>query len=187
MPVDALTWDLAAIPAIIVGGTLLHFAFDRAGRPVIIAAFCPVNESVWEHLKMAYWPALAVTLVQIVAGAGGAGLTSARAIGAVTMCAVMLGLYHLSTALAPMMSMRVRLVVDGITFVVAVIVGQLLCHLLLTPLSGVSAGTAALLMAIPGVILTATTFAPPRTRWFEDQVTGGYGVRAAGSEHGQAR
>lgn len=175
MPPHALTWDLSAIPAVIIGGTALHFGWQLLGRRRVVAVVCPVNESVWEHLKMAYWPVLAVTLIQLVAGSGTAELVGARAIGAVTMCALIIGLYYITAALLPHMSMRARLSVDGTVFVVAVIARQLMCHLLLAPLSGLPAAVAALLMALPALVLTITTFAPPQTALFEDQVRGGYG------------
>lgn len=38
-------------------GTGLHFLYDLLPSP-ITAVFAPVNESVWEHLKLLYWPML---------------------------------------------------------------------------------------------------------------------------------
>ena len=38
-------------------GTGLHFLYDLLPSPVT-AIFSPVNESVWEHLKLLYWPML---------------------------------------------------------------------------------------------------------------------------------
>ncbi len=39
-----------------VVGTLLHFAYDWSGQNCVVGLFAPVNESVWEHLKMLFWP-----------------------------------------------------------------------------------------------------------------------------------
>ena len=36
-------------------GTLNHFLYFLSGQSPIIALFCPVNESVWEHLKLLYF------------------------------------------------------------------------------------------------------------------------------------
>lgn len=74
----ALVWDLTGIPVIILGGVLLHFCFDWSGRRRLLAVFAPVNESVWEHLKMAYWPLLVLTGVQRLAGADEPGLSEVR-------------------------------------------------------------------------------------------------------------
>ena len=38
-------------------GTALHFLYDLWPSP-ISAMFAPVNESVWEHLKLLFWPML---------------------------------------------------------------------------------------------------------------------------------
>lgn len=47
---------LACIAAAI-GGSLLHFAYGLLPLPAV-GMFAPVNESVWEHLKLLYWPVL---------------------------------------------------------------------------------------------------------------------------------
>lgn len=43
---------------IIVFGSLLHFSYEWTGYWKPVALFAAVNESVWEHLKLAFWPAL---------------------------------------------------------------------------------------------------------------------------------
>ena len=47
-----------------VVGSLLHFAWGWSGRSAIVALVAPINESTWEHLKMAFWPALALAPIQ---------------------------------------------------------------------------------------------------------------------------
>lgn len=39
-------------------GTLLHFTYQLSGRNEIVGLFSAVNESVWEHLKLLYFPML---------------------------------------------------------------------------------------------------------------------------------
>ena len=39
-------------------GVLLHFLFDWFPNPVT-ALFSPVRESIWEHVKLIYFPLLA--------------------------------------------------------------------------------------------------------------------------------
>jgi hypothetical protein len=169
-----MMWDLVGIAVIIVGGVLLHFAFGWCGRRAVIAVFTPVNESVWEHLKMAYWPLVALTGVQRFAGAGEPGLFSARSAGFATAAALMLGLYFASAALLPESGLRTRLAMDGTIFVVAVAAGQLVSHLL-TP-HGFGGVAGLILLLAPAVVFAVTTFAPPRVAIFRDQLTGGYGL-----------
>jgi hypothetical protein len=36
----------------------MHFVYEWSGELAVIGAIAPVNESVWEHLKLLFWPAL---------------------------------------------------------------------------------------------------------------------------------
>ena len=46
-----------AFAATTVAGACLHFLYDL--RPALLTALLsPVNESLWEHLKILYWPCL---------------------------------------------------------------------------------------------------------------------------------
>lgn len=48
-------------------GTLNHFLYFLTGQSAVIALFCPVNESVWEHLKLLYFPFLFVSVWEYLA------------------------------------------------------------------------------------------------------------------------
>lgn len=37
-------------------GTLSHFLYDWTGRGAVVALFCPVKESTWEHMKLLFFP-----------------------------------------------------------------------------------------------------------------------------------
>lgn len=39
-------------------GTLFHFVYDLSGNNAIIGMFVPINESVWEHTKLIFFPML---------------------------------------------------------------------------------------------------------------------------------
>lgn len=61
-----IRWFLLTIPAAIVIGTLLHFTYDWLSNPSFLALIMPTNESVFEHLKMAFWPMLILNLIGII-------------------------------------------------------------------------------------------------------------------------
>lgn len=50
------------LPLVILG-SLLHFVYDWSGHRKLAAIFGAVNESYWEHIKIAVWP---VALLQVV-------------------------------------------------------------------------------------------------------------------------
>jgi len=59
-----LIYELIGVVFIIFLGGALHFTFALSGNQPIVGAFSAVNESVWEHLKLAFWPALLLTIIE---------------------------------------------------------------------------------------------------------------------------
>lgn len=56
----------AVIELVVVAviGTLLHFLYEWSGGNPLMGLFSPVNESVWEHLKLLFMPAFFYTMLQ---------------------------------------------------------------------------------------------------------------------------
>lgn len=48
----------------IVLGTLSHFFYQWSHENILIGLFSPVNESVWEHLKLLFFPALTYMFIE---------------------------------------------------------------------------------------------------------------------------
>lgn len=44
-------------------GTLSHFFYEWSGRSMLAGLFCPISESVWEHMKLLFFPALLFCLL----------------------------------------------------------------------------------------------------------------------------
>lgn len=57
-------WEIAGIFWIIIVGCLLHFTYEWSNKSLIVALFSPVNESVWEHLKLGYWALVFFMLIE---------------------------------------------------------------------------------------------------------------------------
>lgn len=53
---------IAAIALTIGFGFLIHFLYEWSPN-VLFALFSPVRESVWEHMKLIYWPLLLAGLI----------------------------------------------------------------------------------------------------------------------------
>ena len=49
-------------------GSLLHFLFDWTKHNRFMAIFCAVNESYWEHIKIAIWPVMLVQVALFLLG-----------------------------------------------------------------------------------------------------------------------
>ncbi|MBQ4527077.1 MAG: hypothetical protein II998_03300 [Clostridia bacterium] len=51
-------WHISGSVFIFLSGFFLHYAYDISGENEIVGYFSAVNESVWEHLKLIFWPAV---------------------------------------------------------------------------------------------------------------------------------
>ncbi len=61
---DISLWQFAGFALSSLGGTLLHFLYDRTNESVLIAPFSGVNESTWEHMKLLFFPLFIFSLIQ---------------------------------------------------------------------------------------------------------------------------
>ena len=57
-------WQFSGFVFTGVLGTLLHFLFNWTNESIIISLFSAVNESIWEHMKLLYFPMLIFTLFE---------------------------------------------------------------------------------------------------------------------------
>lgn len=56
-------WSLITSICIVILGSGWHFLYSICGESKLVAWFAPVNESVWEHLKLTLYPILIVLLI----------------------------------------------------------------------------------------------------------------------------
>ena len=57
-------WQFFAFLFTGVFGVLLHFLFDLSGGSLWAAPFSAVNESIWEHLKLLFFPMLVFAVLE---------------------------------------------------------------------------------------------------------------------------
>lgn len=50
---------------VLLAGTLSHFLYEWSGGNAVVGLFTPVNESVWEHMKLLFFPMLLYALFMI--------------------------------------------------------------------------------------------------------------------------
>lgn len=142
-------------------GVLLHFLYEWLPNPVF-ALVSPVRESVWEHVKLLYFPLLGASL------ALGRGKGLGRApwlLGMIAACAVMLGagyLYHVVFRGEAMLA-------DLLLFFLTLALGFLLPRALwpLCEWPGTEAAAWGL-TALLGALILWFTFAPPDAALFAD-------------------
>lgn len=117
-----LTW---AILPIFLLGSILHFVFDWSGGWDPVAVVGAVNESVWEHLKIAFWPALFSGLIEWrLLRDRYPAFWAARTLGLIATPATIAVVFYAYTAWLG----GHWLVADIGTFLVGIAVGQWTCY-----------------------------------------------------------
>jgi hypothetical protein len=103
-------------------GTLLHFTYKWSGYNNIIACFSATNESVFQHLKLLFFPAMVYTLFEyLILGEKSENIVFTRYIGTfIGMFVIASGYYTYSGIIGTNF-----LVIDIILFIIACIVPML--------------------------------------------------------------
>ncbi len=57
-------WQLAGFIFTAVAGVLLHFLYNWSNRNPFVAPFSAVNESIWEHMKLLFFPMFVFALLE---------------------------------------------------------------------------------------------------------------------------
>ena len=57
-------WSISGFLFVSALGVFLHFLYDLTGESRLAALFSGVNESVWEHIKLLYFPLLLFAIIQ---------------------------------------------------------------------------------------------------------------------------
>ncbi|MDE5779066.1 MAG: hypothetical protein K2I10_11255 [Lachnospiraceae bacterium] len=56
------SYTIIGIIFVLITGTLAHFLYDWSGNNYIVGYFTPINESIWEHMKLIFFPMLIYSL-----------------------------------------------------------------------------------------------------------------------------
>lgn len=170
-----LFYELAGMFFIIVFGSMLHFAFEWSGGQSIVGVFSAVNESVWEHLKLGFWPAIAFALIELkYLKKSTRNFLFAKTVGTYLIPIVIIVIFYSYTAVLG----ESILVIDILSFMIAIIIGQLVSYKLLTsktvPYNLDRVSLIALFLL--GLAFVVFTFYPPSLGMFQDPITGEYGI-----------
>lgn len=151
--------------AVIAIGSSLHFTWELSGRNTIAAVFSSVNESTWEHLKMAFWPALALAPIHRLIYGDMPGFLFGTAIRCLLSPLIILALFYGYVAILG----TNYLVLDICVFAVAVAAAEWAGHNAMRRHAGRAVQTAAAaLLIIASAAFAAFTFSPPPNFLFRD-------------------
>ncbi|MFN0194081.1 MAG: DUF6512 family protein [Aestuariivirga sp.] len=172
------TAELVGILFIAILGSLLHFAFAWSGYWKPAALVAAVNESVWEHLKIAFWPGLVWATIEFAALRPKASqFWSSKGFALLIPSVFIVLIFYAYTSLLG----RNLLALDITIFVVAIALGQIGSAKLINARrwkrGSSTLGTGLLVCQL--IAFTTFTFYPPPFSIFEDSRNGTRGIPAA--------
>jgi len=169
-------WELIGIIFISCLGAMLHFVFEWSGEWAPVGVIAAINESVWEHFKIAFWPALIWAGIEYRPLRDTANnFTFAKTAGIYVMPLIIAGLFYAYTAVTG----REILAVDVVIFVVAVALGQLVSYrIMISPreLPEWSGKLAVAGLISLAVLFIVFTFYTPHIPIFRAPGSGTYGI-----------
>lgn len=167
-------WQLASFLFTSILGTFLHFLFDLSSQSVIVAIFSAVNESIWEHMKLIYYPMLLFALIEFQFwGKDHKEFWCIKLVGILLGLVLIPVLYYTYTGISGVsvdwLNITIFFLSAGVTFWAE--------NKLLQKENGcfLSSRISFILICIIGVVFTLLTFFTPEIPFFKDPVTGRYG------------
>jgi hypothetical protein len=171
-----LRWEIIGVVVIIIFGTTLHFWFELTGYWRPMALIAAVNESTWEHFKMAFWPGLFFALIEYRFVKNETNnFVVAKFAGLLTMPIITMILFYGYTSLTG----THLLWADVIVFILSVLGGQWVSLIILTRTEKMQ--PAIQKIALGGLALMVLAFSllsyfPLKNFLFEHPETGEYGI-----------
>ena len=168
--------DLLGFLFIVVLGTFSHFIFEWSGHKRIFSLLCAVNESTWEHMKLAFGPAFIWLFTEIPFVAVHTNFWPAKMVSVLVPGLMIPLFFYTYKAILG----HHTLPLDILDFVLSVGLGQFCSHALQqhSPLPvWTTSVSILLLLAIFTAYMTLTLY-PPQIFLFVDPVTGLTGLQA---------
>ena len=154
-------------------GTLLHFTYEFFAQNIFVASFSAVNESVWEHLKLLYFPMLLTTIIgYFYIEKNAPSFLCSKAIGIITSMLFIIIFFYTYTGIIG----KSIVFIDIASFFVAVILGEYLSYKLITSNLKCNNVIAIIILTIILICFVVFTYFTPKIGLFKDPVTNEYGI-----------
>lgn len=172
-----LYWQIGAILFTWILGTLLHFTYEWSGQNNFVGIFSAVNESTWEHLKLAFFPMLVFSIIEgILIYKKTNNYIEAKAISMFLSIFLITTIFYTYTGI-----LGINLaIIDIFIFLASVLVAEWLSYKMMirNNESTLLSKTLSILIVLFLLICFITfTFNTPQVQLFEDPITKSYGIK----------
>ncbi|HYE12358.1 MAG TPA: DUF6512 family protein [Patescibacteria group bacterium] len=177
-----LKWEIIGFFIISLVGSAFHFCYEWSGYFKPLALFCAVNESVWEHVKMGFWPAAFYAIAEYFAfGKNKKNFIAAKTAALYMLPIIIITVYYLLEAILG----KHAVWIDITLFIAAILISQWFSYKIIISYRDYSRyrGLSYILLLLIVIAFSLFTFFPPHLELFRDPPTGGYGILPAKKQH----
>lgn len=170
-------WLILGIPALFIIGSVMHFVYDLTGQLALVGAFAPVNESIWEHLKLILLPMIGWWYIYYAVNCKKHHINKekwffANVISIIVSMKIVVAFYYTYTYAFGIHS----LALDIFDLLLGLIAGQFLGLHIFKYSKGVKIQVSVCILILLVAAFVIFTFNPPHLPLFKDSLSGQYGI-----------
>lgn len=175
MKLSLKKWQVIGFIFTGIAGVLLHFLYDLTGGSVLVAPFSAVNESIFEHMKLLFFPMFVFALVQSrYMEEKRQAFWCVKLVGILSGVVLIPVLYYTLNGAFGTMPDWTNIAIFFITAAISYILETWLFSQKNKKCK--SSENAFLALCLIAVIFATLTFSPLQFPLFQDPVSGGYGA-----------
>ena len=160
-----LIFEIISTIFVMVLGTLLHFTYKWSNNNMLVGIFSPINESIWEHLKLMFFPLLITIIIgYLYKGKDIDNYLSSKVIGTIVMLSFTIVFYYTYSGILGTNYTGV----DVSIFFIAVALGQYVSYKLMKTKFHGNNITATIILLVLLLCFVIFTFFPPNIALFKD-------------------
>lgn len=167
--------EIIGVFVVFLLGFLMHFLYEWFAYSTFIGLFAPINESVWEHLKLVLWPTIIYSLYEYFSIKGNkTNFATAKLISILVAMAAILIIFYSYTSITN----HSILFIDILSFLIGIALGQFFSYKIMTGKelpSWLNTLSLILIIILIGIFIVFT-FSPPKLPLFQDTNDGSYGI-----------
>ena len=160
-----LIFEIISTIFVMVLGTLLHFTYKWSNNNMLVGIFSPINESIWEHLKLMFFPMLITIIIgYLYKGKDIDNYLSSKVIGTIVMLSFTIVFYYTYSGILGTNYTGV----DVSIFFIAVALGQYVSYKLMKTKFHGNNIIATIILLVLLLCFVVFTFFPPNIALFKD-------------------
>ena len=169
-------WQFVGFVFTSVVGTLLHFLYEWTGESVIVGLFSAVNESIFEHMKLLFFPMLLFAFIEAkYIGEEYDNFWCAKLVGILVGVGLIPVIYYTYTGIFGVNADWFNIIIFFITAAISYMVETRIMES--GRCSFIQPNLEKFILIIIAAVFIVFTFFPPKIPLFEDPITAIYGIQ----------